>query len=337
MEQAILSGDARPGDIRADDARFAGKSAASWPAIFAGAVVAISVSLILLALGSGLGFASISPWPGRGASATTFTVTAAIWLIVTQWLSAALGGYIAGRLRTKWVGTHTHEVFFRDTAHGFVTWSVATVFVATVFAGTVFSMVGGGMHALGGAASAAAQSGAGPGGPPGPGGSPGPGAGMMPGGMPAGPSAALTYDIDKLFRPATGSASMGAAGGATGSAPPGGSPGSGSIDTDSDPRVEAVYIAFHAMATGEVSPADRSYLAGRVAAQTGISPTEAQTRVDSFVNDTLAAETKAKAAADKARKAAAEASIYLALSMLVGAFIASISAALGGRLRDEHL
>jgi hypothetical protein len=331
MEQAILSGAARPGDIGADDARFAGKSAASWPAIFAGAVVAVAVSLILLALGSGLGFAAISPWPGHGASATTFTVTAAIWLIVTQWLSAALGGYIAGRLRTKWVGTHTHEVFFRDTAHGFVTWSLATVFVATVFAGTVFSMVGGGMHALGGAASAAAQSG----GPPGLGGPPGPGTGMMPGGMPAGPSAGLTYDIDKLFRPGTPSGSM--AGSATGSAPSAGSPGSGNIDTDSDPRVEAVYIAFHAMATGEVSAADRSYLAGRVAAEAGIPPTEAEARVDNFVNDTLAAETKAKAAADKARKAAAEASIYLALSMLVGAFIASISAALGGHLRDEHL
>jgi hypothetical protein len=330
MEQVITSGDARPSDIRVEDARFAGKSAASWPAIFAGAVVAVSVSLILLALGSGLGFASVSPWPGHGASVTTFTVTAAIWLIVTQWLSAALGGYIAGRLRTKWVGTHTHEVFFRDTAHGFVTWSLATVFVATVFAGTVFSLVGGGMHALGGAASAAAQAG----GPPGPGG-PGPGGGLAPGGMPAGPSAALTYDIDKLFRP--GSASLATAGGATGSAPPAGNPGSGNIDTDSDPRVEAVYIAFHAMATGEVPAADRSYLAERVAAQTGISPTDAQTRVDSFVNDTLAAENKAKAAADKARKAAAEASIYLALSMLVGAFIASISAALGGRLRDEHL
>ena len=130
MEQVIGSGNARVNDIRADDAHFSGKSAASWPAIFAGAFVAVSVSLVLLALGSGLGFAAISPWQGHGVSATTFTVTTAIWLIVTQWLSAALGGYIAGRLRTKWVGTHTHEVFFRDTAHGFVTWSVATVFTA---------------------------------------------------------------------------------------------------------------------------------------------------------------------------------------------------------------
>jgi hypothetical protein len=152
---------------------------------------------------------------------------------------------------------------------------------------------------------------------------------MMPSGMPGEPPAALTYDIDKLFRPGSG--------GAAGSAPQTGAAGSGNVDTDSDPRVEAVYIAFHAMSSGEVSEADRSYLAERVAAQTGIAPTEAQTRVNAFVSDIQAAETKAKAAADKARKAAAEASIYLALSMLVGAFIASISAALGGRLRDEHI
>ena len=91
------------------------------------------------------------------------------------------------------------------------------------------------------------------------------------------------------------------------------------------------------MSSGDVSAADRSYLAERVAAETGISPTDAQARVDAFVSDIQATETKAKTAADKARKAAAEASIYLALSMLVGAFIASISAALGGRLRDEHI
>src|SRR5579883_2964960 len=79
-----------------------GGSAASWGAIFAGAAVAVAASLILLALGSGLGFAELSPWPGHRASPTTFTVTAAIWMIVTQWLSAALGGYVAGRLRTRW-------------------------------------------------------------------------------------------------------------------------------------------------------------------------------------------------------------------------------------------
>jgi hypothetical protein len=192
--------------------------------------VAIAASAILLAFGSGLGFALVSPWPGRGASATGFTVNAAIWLIVSQWLSAALGGYIAGRLRTKWVGTHTHEVFFRDTAHGLVTWSVATVAVAALLAGSVTSGVGGALHALGGAASAGLQGAAGgvAGGPPGP-------AGVvlgMPGG---GPSAAMTYDIDKLFRPGTGGAGPGVAGAAAGSASNGtGSPAPG-MDMSSDP------------------------------------------------------------------------------------------------------
>jgi hypothetical protein len=301
------------------------KSAASWPAIFAGAFVAIAASIVLLAFGSGLGFAMVSPWPGHGTSATGFTVNAVIWLIVSQWLSAALGGYIAGRLRTKWVGTHTHEVFFRDTAHGLVTWSVATVIVAALLAGSVTSGVGGALHALGGAASAGIQGAAG-------------GAAAGPPGMPGGgPSAALTYDIDKLFRPGSGSATPGVAGAGAGSNSAS-SPAPG-MDMSSDPRVEAVYIAFHAAANPNqgVSADDRAYLARLVQAQAGVTPDEAQKRVDDFVTATVNAENKARAAVDTARKAAAETSIFTALALAVGAFIASVSAALGGRLRDEHL
>ena len=300
------------------------KSAASWPAIFAGAFVAIAASAILLTFGTGLGFAMVSPWPGRGASATGFTVNAAIWLIVSQWLSAALGGYIAGRLRTKWVGTHTHEVFFRDTAHGLITWSVATVAVAALLAGSVTSGVGGALHALGGAASAGLQGAAA-------------GAAAGPPGMAGGgPSAAMTYDIDKLFRPSSGAAPPGPAG-ASSASNGAGSPAPG-MDMSGDPRVEAVYIAFHAVANPNegVSADDRAYLAQLVQAQTGVSAAEAQKRVDDFATATTNAENKARAAVDAARKAAAEASIFTALALLVGAFIASVSAALGGRLRDEH-
>lgn len=310
-----------------------GRSAASWPAILAGAFVAIATSLVLFALGSGFGLALVSPWPGRGVSATGFTINAAIWLIVTQWLSAALGGYIAGRLRTKWVGTHTHEVFFRDTAHGLVTWAVASVVVALVLAGTATSMIGGGMRALGGAASAGIQ-GAASGGMPG---------GAMPGMPGGGPSAAMTYDIDRLFRtgtnaPGTGPVGTNAAPGSNagsnaGSSAAGSIPG---MDMSSDPRIEAVYIAFHAMANQAVSDDDRAYLAQLVQAQTGISAADAQKRVDDFINATLNAEHKAREAADTARKGAAEASIYTGLAMLIGAFIACVSAAIGGRLRDEH-
>jgi hypothetical protein len=307
LERSVVQ--PRADDRTAEDMSLsAGRSAASWPAIFAGAFVAVSASVILIMLGSGFGFAELSPWPHRGVSATTFTVTAAIWFVVTQWLSSALGGYIAGRLRTRWVGTHTHEVFFRDTAHGLITWSVATVVAAVVVTSALSSAIGGGARAVSQAAgSGAAALGAG-----------------APGGAPAsltdgfGPSPAMTYGMDRLFRPASGAAA-------------------GNSRDLGDPRVEAAHIVANALATGgKVPDADRAYLADLVASRTGISGAEAQRRVDDFIASATQAEDQVRAAADAARKSAAETSIYTALAMLVGAFIASVSAALGGRLRDQH-
>ena len=109
-----------------------GSSEVAWSAIWAGAATAIAFSLILLMLGSGLGFAAISPWPGVGTSPTTFNIAAGIWLIVTQWLSSAVGGYMAGRMRHRWLSLHSDEVFFRDTAHGLVTWATASILVVAV-------------------------------------------------------------------------------------------------------------------------------------------------------------------------------------------------------------
>lgn len=271
--------------------------AVSWPAIIAGAFAACGVTLVLAALGSGLGLASVSPWANRGVSATTFTVTAAIWLLVTQWVSAGMGGYIAGRLRVRWAGTHVHEVFFRDTAHGLITWAVATVLVAVSVSTSIASLVGGGVRT---AADAGAQ-----------------GAAAVASSAAASDSAPLgtDYGIDKLFRSTPGEAPR--AGG-------------------SDPRVEVTHIAANAIATGSVPDTDRAYLAALVAERTGVPQPEAQRRVDDFVASLMEAQAKVKAAADEARKAAAMASIYLALSLLVGAFIACVAAALGGRLRDAH-
>jgi hypothetical protein len=276
-------------------------SAASWPAIIAGAFVAAAVSLVLLALGSGLGFAAISPWPGHGMTATTFAATTAIWLIVMQWVSSGVGGYITGRLRTRWIGTHSHEVFFRDTAHGLVTWAVATVLVAAAAAASVSAVVEGGAHAAGAATlgaasmvqSAAAQA-----------------------ATAQSPGTTGAYGVDKLFR-TTGPAAVGREGAG-------------------DARSEAAHILANSWSTGNISDTDRGYLVELIAVRTGSSQADAQKRVDEFVANMQDAMIKAKADTDAARKAAAEAAIYTALSMLVGAFIASVSAALGGRLRDEH-
>ena len=52
------------------------------------------------------------------------------------------GGYVAGRLRTRWVGVHTHEIFFRDTAHGFLAWALATVIGAGFLAAAASNIAG---------------------------------------------------------------------------------------------------------------------------------------------------------------------------------------------------
>jgi hypothetical protein len=106
-------------------------SGISWAAVIGGAVATAALDFILLSLGAGLGLSAVSPWSSLGASSTVIGASVVIWLIVMQVLSGSLGGYIAGRLRTKWPTIHTDEVYFRDTAHGFLSWGLAVVVTAT--------------------------------------------------------------------------------------------------------------------------------------------------------------------------------------------------------------
>jgi hypothetical protein len=258
-------------------------SGIAWPAILGGAFAAAALALILIALGSGFGLASVSPWPNSGASATTFTIMAAIWLIIVQWVSAALGGYLTGRLRTKWVGVHTHEVFFRDTANGFLAWAVAAVIGAAVLASAASSLVSSGNHEVGTTTSGAI-------------------AGASQGASGTDPSA---YYADMLFRsnhPTTNA-------------------------TNPEIRAEATRI-FALGVKKDYVPTDKAYLIQLVAASAGLSQADAEKRVDEVT-------ARAKADADAARKVVAYFSIFTALSMLIGAFIAAAAAALGGQHRDE--
>jgi hypothetical protein len=288
MESRTLSNEIYP-----DGVINAGVSAVTWSAIIAGALVAAATTLLLTFLGTGVDLASISPWPGSGVSATSAVVMTAIGLIVIQWMSAAMGGYITGRLRTKWVGTHTHEVFFRDTAHGFISWALATLLAASALASAASSLIGAGAH--GAAAVATGVSSA-----------------MRAG---AGNGIVQPYDLDMLLRSASPDSKAG--------------PGN-------DTRAQLSRILEKGLVTGDVPATDRTYAAQIVAAQTGVPQEEAQRRVDDAITQTKAAEVKAREVADAARKDGALSSIFTALSMLVGAFIASVSAALGGRLRDLH-
>ena len=120
----------------------ANSSGVSWAAVIGGGFVTAALSLILLALGTGLGLSSVSPWSNVGVSASTIGTAAILWLILMQIISSSMGGYLAGRLRTKWASIHTDEVYFRDTAHGFLAWAVALVITAAFLAAAAASMVG---------------------------------------------------------------------------------------------------------------------------------------------------------------------------------------------------
>ena len=132
----------------------------SWPAVAAGAVVSCALTVVLIAFGIGLGLSVVSPWAGAGVSATTFKIGTGLYLIVIAMLSSSIGGYIAGRLRSRWIGVHSDEVYFRDTAHGFVAWAFASVLGTILLASPVSSLIeGGGSAAVQGSASAGRSSG----------------------------------------------------------------------------------------------------------------------------------------------------------------------------------
>jgi hypothetical protein len=125
-------------------------SGVSWAAVLAGAIASCALTLVLLSLGTGLGLAAVSPWGNSGVSTTTFKIGTGLYFIVMAMISSAIGGYLAGRLRTKWTGVHADEVYFRDTAHGFLAWAFASVLGAILLASPATSL-------LGGAASGATQ------------------------------------------------------------------------------------------------------------------------------------------------------------------------------------
>lgn len=298
-------------------------SAVSWGAVLAGAAGAASLSLILAFLGFGLGMSSISPWTGSGASAETLGIGSIVWITLTQIAAAALGGYLAGRLRTRWLGTHGDEVYFRDTAHGFLAWSVATLATAALFASAIGSIASGGAR-IGAAAIA--------------------GAATAGGAVAAGSldmrdldlrdSNGQRYLIDTLFRsgPATPAAPADPAAAAAGATP--GTPPAGANDTSTNASAESARIFANAIRVGSLSADDARYLAQVIANRTGISQADAEVRVRNAYAQWEKGVATAKEAADKARKAAAYGALWLFISLLGGAFFASLAAIWGGKRRD---
>jgi hypothetical protein len=293
----------------------------SWGAVLAGAAAAAALSLILLMLGVGLGLSSISPWVNEGVSASTFSISTIVWITLTQLLASGMGGYLAGRLRTRWVGVQSDEVHFRDTAHGFLAWAVASLATAALLSSAIGTIVSGGVQAgasvAGGVTAVAGGAAA--------------GAGMVGAGSRDG---SMNYFIDSLMRkdPNAGSAAPAQTGAPTGTAVVPSEPASNASSA------EVGRIFANTLRTGALPPEDLRYVGQIIAQRTGVSQQEAEKRVAETYARAQAklreAETAARTAADQARKASAQATLWLFISLLFGAFVASLAATFGGRQRD---
>ncbi len=318
-----------PGPVVLHETGLDNGSAVSWPAIFAGAAGAAALSLILLLLGSGLGLAAVSPWARSGVAATTFGVSAIVWAAFTQVASAGLGGYLAGRLRGRWLDAPGDETYFRDTAHGFLAWAVATLATAALLGAAVSSVVGGaaqaGAAAVGPVAATALAR----------------GVDDSAGGAAKSPDG-LAYAVDRLFRPSAPAAAAPAAGASAPAQAPAGSaslpaPANSPAGEQADAAV-LLRIVANAVRTGSLPDQDLKYGAELVAQRTGVDRQEAEKRVAEVHAQAQAqwneAKQSAKEAADKARKATSRAALWLFVSLLAGAFIASLTALWGGRQRD---
>jgi hypothetical protein len=275
-------------------------SAVSWGAIFAGAAAAAGLSLILLFVGAGLGLSVVSPWAHSGASAGALGTAAILWLSFAQLLASAVGGYLAGRLRSKWLRLHEHEVTFRDTAHGLITWAVASVASALLLGSVIGATLNNGVQAAGalaGSATSVAASSSGP----------------------------IAYFTDSMFHSEEANGNGAAI---------------GPQATDPLYRAEAARIFGDSLQEGHLSSDDGRYLAQLVAQRTGLDTDDAEQRVDAAFAAVQvrvqAAKAEAQRAADKARKDSAYSALWFAIALLLGAFTASLSATFGGRQRDLH-
>jgi hypothetical protein len=250
-----------------------------WGAIVAGAAVACATTLLLLALAVGGGLTAISPWDGEGVSATTISVAAGIGLIAMAVIVAGLGGYITGRMRYAWEDVHEHERFFRDTAHGFVTWAVATLITATVLVGaTTHIVAGASAGSIPAAGAGAAQA-----------------ASSKPG----------DRYVDTLLRADPGAAQAGS--------------GTTQSDPNAGRDELSRLIAPAMRKGGDVNAADRAYAAKLVSARTGLPQADAEQRVNQTITQAKQAADQARRAAAKASMWLAASLLAGALAGMLGA------------------
>jgi hypothetical protein len=278
-----------------------GLSYVEWGAVFAGAVLAAALSFVLLTFGTAIGLSATSPWPGSGLSAKVIASIAVFWVMAQQIGSVMAGAYVAGRMRSRWSETG-HEAEFRDGLHGALVWGVGVLISALL----VFAAAGAVSRTGADLASKAA-------------------------GSVASSADAMDTVLDTMLRQAS---TAQAAPGAPAASPPAsaaqGTAARQRAAVSDETRAEMSRVLASSVASGSITPENRTYLAQLVAQRTGFSQQEAERRVDNAV-------TAARAAADKARRAAILTGFVTAASLVLSLGAGWWAAMRGGQHRDTSV
>jgi hypothetical protein len=278
-----------------------GASFVEWGAVLAGAVLAAAITFVLLAFGAAIGLSATSPWPNSGLSAKVIASLAVFWAMAAQIGAFMVGGYVAGRMRSRWHETTEHEVEFRDGLHGGLVWAVGVVIGAALFVSAAGTAAKTGAQIAGGATASAAAS-------------------------TNGPMDAL---LDTMIRPTTVAQGAPGSSAAPGTASPTATPRARTAGGDEN-RAEMSRILASSVANGSLSTPNRAYLVQLVSQRAGISQQEAERRVDEAFN-------AARQAADKARRAGILTGFVTAASLVLSLGAAWWAALRGGHHRDNSV
>ena len=282
----------------------AGLSFVEWGAVLAGAVLAAALSFVLVTFGTAIGLSAPSPWPNSGLSAKVIASLAVFWAMAQQIGSVMVGAYVAGRMRSRWHESG-HEAEFRDGLHGGLVWAVGVLISALLLFTTA------GLAAKTGADVAAKAT-----------------------GLLASTTDPMDAVLDTMLRPTS---TAQAPSPPAASAPmPGTSPSAtararvANAPTGDEARAEMSRVLASAVASGSLTPEARTHLAQLVAQRTGMSQQDAERRVDQAIN-------AARAAADKARRAAILTGFVTAAGLIISLAAGWWAAMRGGHHRDHSI
>jgi hypothetical protein len=270
-----------------------------WGAVLAGAVIAAALSFVLLTFGAAIGLSATSPWPNSGLSAKVVASLAVFWALAQQIGSLMAGGYVAGRMRSRW-HERGDEAEFRDGLHGGLVWAVGVLISALLLFATAGAIAKTGTEVAGRAAATAAAT-----------------------------SDPMDLVLDTMLRPSSpAQAAAPTAPPAAGPPAPAARPRATTTPAaGDDTRAEMSRILASAVASGTLTTENKTYLAQLVAQRTGVSQQEAEKRV----NDAI---TAAREAADKARRAAVLTGFVTAAGLILSLGAAWWAALKGGHHRD---